>query len=65
MLEKKEALVEKQIAEQVANANKWEEEGQTAKAMECMECKKSLECQLAKYTSMRQNKCTTEGHGCS
>ena len=55
MLEKKEALVEKQIAEQVANANKWEEAGQKAKAMECMERKKSLECQLAKYASMRQN----------
>ena len=51
MLKKKKAFLEKQIAEQIANANKCEKAGQKAKAVECMERKKSLEGDLAKCAS--------------
>ena len=55
MLEKKEAFVEKQIADHIAEAKKYMKAGQKAKAMQLMKRKKTLEGQLAKYAGMRAN----------
>ena len=55
MLEKREAFVEKHIADQIAEAKKYMKAGQKSRAMQCMKRKKNLEGQLAKYAGMRQN----------
>lgn len=55
VLEKKEAYVEKQIEDQVAQAKKYANAGQKAKALQCLKYKKSLEARQAKYAGMISN----------